>query len=511
MRRTNGHKRWRGIAALLGAVALLALALAAISGPGHRADADSPRMSLASVTVPSLKPVRAVPRSFFGLSTEYWTLPDYEPQVRLLERVLSLLHVRGGGPMILRIGGDSADHARWDPGAWWMPRWVFRITPSWLADTRRLVDRMGLRVILDMNLVTGSPLGAAEWTRAAWAELPHRSIVGLEIGNEPDIYDRTFWIGALAWGQRGGPLPARLTAGAYRRDFESYARRLRPIARGVPLIGPALANPRSDVSWIARLLHARPPGLRMISIHHYALSACAPPRAVTYPTIARVLSERASAGAALSVARAIRISHAAGMPIRMTELNSVTCGGLRGVSNSFATALWAPDALFELLRAGIDGVNIHVRAYAINAPFTLGPRGLVARPLLYGMLMFARTLGADAHLIRLHLDAPASVHLKAWAVTLKGRILHVLLIDKGRRGARVALHLPATAPAQVERLLAPSVRATTGVTLAGQRLSPSGAWVGTRTVQRVAPGRHGYEVTVPAGSEALLSVRVGRS
>jgi hypothetical protein len=31
------------------------------------------------------------------------------------------------------------------------------------------------------------------------------------------------------------------------------------------------------------------------------------------------------------------------------------------VSDTFATALWAPDALFELLRAGIDGVNVHVR------------------------------------------------------------------------------------------------------------------------------------------------------
>ena len=69
---------------------------------------------------------------------------------------------------------------------------------------------MGLRVILDMNLVTGSPLGAAEWTRAARATLPHRSLVGLEIGNEPDIYDRTFWIGGRwPWGRRGGPLPAR--------------------------------------------------------------------------------------------------------------------------------------------------------------------------------------------------------------------------------------------------------------------------------------------------------------
>ena len=57
----------------------------------------------------------------------------------------------------------------------------------------------------------------------------------------------------------------------------------------------------------------------------------------------------------------------------------------------------------------------------------------------------------------------------------------MLLIDKGSRGARVALHLPATAPsATVQRLLAPSVSATSGVTLAGQRLASDGTWVGPR-------------------------------
>ncbi len=494
---------------MLGAFALVAVTLGLISVPAHRAasaDADSPRQASASVTVPSAHPVRAVPRSFFGLSTEYWTLPIYEHHLGLLERVLALLHVRGDGPMILRIGGDSADHARWDPRSGWMPHWVFRLTPTWLTATRMLVERMGLRVILDMNLVTGTPLGAADLTRAARATLPHRSLVGLEIGNEPDIYDRTFWIGALAWGRRGGPLPAHLTAGTYGRDFERYARVLRPIAPGVPLIGPALANPRLDASWIARLLANPHPGLREISIHHYALSACAPRGARTYPTIPRVLSESATAGAAAGVARAVRLAHAAGLPVRMTEMNSVTCGGLHGVSDSFATALWAPDALFEMLRAGVDGVNIHVRAYAVNAPFALGSGGLEARPLLYGMLMFARTLGADAHLLRLRLDAPASVHLKAWAVGLKGRLLHVLLIDKGSRGVRVALHLPATAEATVQRLLAPSVSATSGVTLAGQRLASDGSWVGPRTIERVARGPHGYALTVPARSAALVSV-----
>jgi len=36
-----------------------------------------------------------VPRSYFGLSTEYWALPLYAEHMALFERVLSLLQVRG--------------------------------------------------------------------------------------------------------------------------------------------------------------------------------------------------------------------------------------------------------------------------------------------------------------------------------------------------------------------------------------------------------------------------------
>ena len=78
-------------------------------------------------------------------------------------------------------------------------------------------------------------------------------------------------------------------------------------------------------------------------------------------------------------------AHRAGLPFRLTEVNSVTCGGVPGVSDTFATALWAPDTLFELLRAGVDGVNVHVRTDAINAAFAFKRSGLVARPLLYGL------------------------------------------------------------------------------------------------------------------------------
>jgi Glycosyl hydrolase family 79 C-terminal beta domain len=186
----------------------------------------------------------------------------------------------------------------------------------------------------------------------------------------------------------------------------------------------------------------------------------------------------------------------------------VTCGGRRGVSDTFATALWAPDTLFELMRAGVNGVNMHVRANPVNAPFALSSHGLYARPLLYGLIMFTRTLGPGAQLMSLGLHAKSALDLKAWAVRVRGGALHVLLIDKGARAVSVDLRLPASGAATVERLLAPSVRSTSGVTLAGQHLAANGAWSGVRRVETLAPGPGGYRVTVPGTSAALVSVHL---
>ena len=54
-----------------------------------------------------------------------------------------------------------------------------------------------------------------------------------------------------------------------------------------------------------------------------------------------------AAGPGRSVRRALRFAHENGMQFRVTELNSVSCGGNAGVADSFATALWAPDALLS--------------------------------------------------------------------------------------------------------------------------------------------------------------------
>jgi hypothetical protein len=366
---------------------------------------------------------------------------------------------------------------------------------------------MRLRLIIDLNLLTSSPRAAAEWARVALHGLPRHSIADYEVGNEPDIYNRAWWRLLI---ERDGAnprlLPPDLTAARYVRDFDAYARRLAKIAPHIPLAGPALANPTVHTPWIARLLANPHPRLGLVTAHRYPFGACSPPWSRNHPTIARILSQRATVGMARSVARDVVLAHRAGLPFRLTELNSVTCGGLGGVSNTFATALWAPDALFHLMRVGVDGVNIHVREFAINAAFTLSTGAVQVRPLLYGLILFARTLGQDARLLQVRVAARPALHLAAWAVRVRGGT-HVLLIDKSRRAARVTVRAAATGPAVLERLLAPSVRARTGVTLAGQHLTASGGWKGRAVIDQVRPGRSGYIVTIPPGSAALLSVR----
>jgi hypothetical protein len=502
------------------AAAALAAALGAV-GCGDASPAIAPstsptrpfapvaRFSEPQVTIPAHEGVAAVPHSFFGFSTEYWTLPVDELHAELYRRVISYLHVRGDGPFVLRIGGDSSDHTFYDPRHGPLPRWAFDLTPQFVDRTALIVRALKLRVILDMNLITGSPELAGAWAHFAESQMPHRSIIGFEIGNEPDLYDYAFWL-SVTQGVRiaTDALPRDISPADYAKDYDAYARVLGHVEPGVPLYAPALASPGSDRSFISTLLAASHPGLRVISGHRYPYSGCTDRDSPAYPTIGRLLSEAATAGMAQSVKPALVIAHHAGYPFELTEFNSITCGGLTGVSNTFATALWAPDAEFELFRAGIQGIHLHARQYAINDPFTFDATGMTARPLLYGLILFARTLGPDARFVPLHLESGAALHLKAWAVEVGRDTLHVLLINKGPNRLRVGLSLPARGAGTVERLLAPGPDAVSGETLGGRWLGRDARWHGKPVRERVRGHSHRYQVAMPAYSSALLSVRL---
>ena len=445
-----------------------------------------------------------IPSSFLGMSTEYFALPAWARHLTLLDRVLALIH--GPGPLVLRVGGDSADRTFWEPAH--EPDWVFELTPRWLAEMRTIVRHTGARLILDLNLVTATPAIAARWAHIAQDALPHGTILGFEIGNEPDLYSATAWHAELAGTRMFRPLPPAITPGDYAATYDAYHRALALAAPGIPLLGPALAEPRTGLPYLARLLAGPHPGLTAVTVHRYPYSACATPASTQYPTIARILSQNATTGMAQAIQGSLRLARRAGLPLRMTEINSVTCGGVPGISNTYATALWAPDALFELAHAGVSSVDVHVRATSINAAFALGQHGLIARPLLYGMVAFRRMLGPGAELVPTQTRGLSPLHVKVWAVRSQPGVLRVLVLDKGAQAAHVGLSLPAGGPAEVQRLTGPSPGAIRGVRLAGQWLGADGRWHGRFTQTKTAHTAAGYRLSIAPYSGALVTVRM---
>jgi DNA-binding CsgD family transcriptional regulator len=65
----------------------------------------------ADVTITAGAGAVRVPDSFLGLSTEHWAIPVWQQRSSVLNSVFSLRHVPGDAPLVLRIGGDSADEA----------------------------------------------------------------------------------------------------------------------------------------------------------------------------------------------------------------------------------------------------------------------------------------------------------------------------------------------------------------------------------------------------------------
>ena len=56
-------------------------------------------------------------------------------------------------------------------------------------------------------------------------------------------------------------------------------------------------------------------------------------------------------------------------------MNSASCKGTPGVSDTFASALWALDALFNMASVGVDGVNFHMLPGSAYELFTVSQDG----------------------------------------------------------------------------------------------------------------------------------------
>jgi hypothetical protein len=449
---------------------------------------------------------RRVPASFFGLSTEYNQLPDYEAEGPLFDRAISLIRSQDGSTMLLRIGGKSADHVFWET----TPSSGFKhwseLRQPWMNELADLVRRQHLHVMLDLNLAVHSPTLEARFAQAAVKALPRGSLVGLEVGNEPDLYWRQPWLAKSSVPSTPASTPKHwpdnYSPSAYRRDWTSYARTLHARLPGMPLGGPEIISNKPP--WLQSISGLGSLGPRFLTIHRYASSNCWPKTSPWWPTIPLILRDSATGGLANSVRTAVEFAHANHEALRLTEVNSISCGGNPGVADSFAIALWAPDALFEMVRAGVDSVSWHIRPQQLNAPWETSRNGIKPLPELYGLAVFAQMIRPGAEVLNATLSSSANV--KGWAVATHSGT-SVLLINKDARLADATLRLgTGNRLAFVRRLLAPSVGSRRGVTFGGQSIGSDARWHGRLQTEKLQ-GRGGeYRVAVPPYSASLIRV-----
>jgi hypothetical protein len=426
---------------------------------------------------------------------------------------------------VLRIGGDSTD-ASWVPAAGVKPPkfggYTYPLTASWLATTAAFAHALNARMILGLNLAADEPsLDAAE-ARAFAAAFGRSSIEALEIGNEPNLFatirEWTLADGTKVTARARGYSPQR-----YRQEVAAVVAALPAASPAWTLAGPALAanqDPAAAGVWTAAMaafLHSEP-ALSQLTVHRYPLKNCfLSPGSPQDPTIPHLLSEYSTAGLARGVGVWIRIARAQGRTVRVDELNSVACRGEPGVSDTFASALWATDALFSLASAGVGGVNIHTLPDAWYEPFTVSHAGgrwrAHVEPEYYGLRLFADAAPAGSHLLGVR-GVGHSVSLSTWATRAADGSERLVLIDKDPGRARtVRIAVPAGMDADdvtVERLTAPSVAARAGVQLGGRTygaVTTTGNLAAPRTTRAPPGGGRTVVVRVPGASAALVTVR----
>jgi hypothetical protein len=479
------------------AAVLAAGGVAAAALPFSTFAADEVAAETVAVRIDPLRVAGTLPPRFLGFSFEAATLaarPDGSPSPFTAADGALVGFLRRLGPGVLRFGGNSVEFTFWNaPAPSGLERHTVTLSEADLHGLADLLDAADQNLILGVNLGHGSPDAAASEVAAARRVFGKR-LIGIEVGNEPDLF------------HKNGLRPPEYDYAAYRAELATYLAAIDRAAPGTPIAAPAAAT--AYRTYGIPLASDPPPGVTLITQHDYTEGPGSSPKV----TIDRMLTPRPKTQADFSALVAAARAH--GLPVRMGEMNSVYSGGRPGVSDTFASALWILDYGLTLAHLGASGINLHGGGHGPYTPIAIPSDAggdMSARPIFYGLLALAQ-MGSGDMLEITGLDgAPLPDRVGAYAVrSAADGMLHIALINTRPDSAirfQVSGFRP-TVPGSILRLTGPSLDATGGVLLGGSPVSAAGAWAPTTPVEhpdQMAAGS--FNVVVPGPGAAIVSLK----
>jgi hypothetical protein len=398
------------------------------------------------------------------------------------------------GPNVLRIGGNSVDQCVWTPDG--PGQTAGQIAPSDVAALAAFVKATGWQVIYGINLggaatgATTPELAAAEVAYAA--KQLGSSLLGVEIGNECDGY-----------GAVGSYFANNWSLAQFETLWEQFRSAILAVTPGVSITGPASG---SNVStWTIPFGQSLTKNnLSMLTQHYYRGDGHS-----STSTAVNLIASDSKLVNCLSLLNGA--AKEIGIPFRLAECNSYFDGGAVGVSNSYASALWVIDFLFNCAQGGAAGVNLHGGGDANGyAPIADNSGKVVeARPEFYGMTMFS--LAGQGELYQTNLSV-GQINATAYAVKTPSGGLNLVIVNKDTtQNLDLTISLPQTAGKATLTTMtqlspnatAPSLSATSGVTIQDSPIAVNGAFAPSAPYSLSANGSQ-LNCYVPALSAVLI-------
>src|ERR1700722_2966655 len=168
--------------------------------------------------------------------------------------------------------------------------------------------------------------------------------LGVTLGNEPDGACQNS--GSYA----GGYATFKTNWDAFRTAITSL-----PGGSGLKFAGPSFGGqqPWNDASDLNSFVNGEAANLPYVSQHWYPQNGCS-----GSPSLSAELAAAQAKPSDTNYASYVANAHKDGVPFRISEMNDIDCSGRSGISDTFAAALWLPDALFHLANVGTDGVDV---------------------------------------------------------------------------------------------------------------------------------------------------------
>jgi len=448
-----------------------------------------------TVTIDPFAPGPPVPQRFLGISFEAAALGQL---TRYAEHGDLVRLLRSLGPGVLRFGGITADeNVAWTDAATPRPAWATStIGPEEMKALGVLARRSGWQVLLTVGLAHYEPTAAAREVAAAHHALgPY--LAAVEIGNEPNAYG-SHGFRQLPWIAQG-----------YEEEVSSYREAIDALTPGVPIAGPDVSGSGVFPEWGEEEALSQKPAL--LTGHHYPLGCAQTPA----PSIETLLSAATRGREAQSLQTYMSVASAYRIPFRLDEANSVSCGGVAGISDTFASALWAIGYITQAMAAGTVGINLEGNPTNCTGytpvcapdPAALASGSLRAQPDWYALLLTS-SLAGDRPLPTTITEG--SPNLVAASFAGPGHSLKVVLADDEASGASplaVRLNVGAGLGAgRILRLTAPTQSAIGGVLLGGRAVAANGSWSTSAPAESVSARTGVLALELAPDSAALVTV-----